>query len=172
MTEFTEINIETLVLVTAWNEPTVFQGCFKISDRHSTRKRYIFFRCEYAHKESAFLDEPFSPIDYQWSHLYEESTHSHWDVQDETKEHAYYVLKFALYTTLVEMLHRQKFLSMDEVAMQAMMQQVKPMLQQSEATWSDDFPDIGFAVAMDFTPHESTGEQAAVILLAKRGMIH
>ncbi len=175
MTKFTDINIETLILVAAWNTPTVFQGCFKISDQCSTRKRHLFFRCESKISDKlSFLQEAFSPYDYMWTSLFEESTKASWDVQDESKEHAYYVLKYALYTTLCEMLHHRKydFMSIDEVAMQAMLEQIKPMLQRSEVSWSKAYPDLGFAVAMDFSPSEATSEQAAVILLGKRSSIH
>lgn len=173
--EFTDINIETLVLVTVWREPAVFQGCFKISDKHSTRKRYLFFRCEsQIGDQLSMAEKDFSPDDYRWTSLFEETTKAEWDVQDETKEYAYYVLKYALYTTLRTMMHNRKydFMSMDEVAMQAMLEQVKPMLQHSDASWSQAYPDLGFAVAMDFSPSEEMSEQAAVVLLGKRSAIH
>lgn len=175
MTSFTDINIETLVLVTAWGEPSVFQGCFKISDKCSTRKRFIFFRCESKLTDKMqLLEDAFSPYDYEWTYLYEEMSKVTWDVQDESKEHAIYVLKYALHTTLVNLLHNRKydFASIDEVAMQSMIEHVKPMLQTSALSWGEEYPDLGFAVAMDFLPSEMMGEQAAVQLLGKRSAIH
>lgn len=175
MTSFTDINIETLVLVTAWGEPSVFQGCFKISDKCSARKRFIFFRCESKLKDKlTLLEDAFSPDDYRWTYLYEEMSKVTWDLDDESKEHAVYVLKYALYTTLVNMLRNRKynFLSIDEVAMQTMTEQIKPMLHDSALSWGDAYPELGFAVAMDFLPKEVMGEQAAVQLLGKRSTIH
>jgi len=175
MTQFTQINIETLVLVAVWGQHSVFQGCFKISDKYSARRRYIYFRCECKHKDKkTLLQEAFSPYDYQWTYLYEEITKNTWDVHDESKEHALYVLKYALYTTLVNMINNRKYdlVSIDEVAMRAMEEQIKPMLQNSERSWGQEYPDLGFAVAMDFLPNEMMGEQAAVQLLGKRSAIH
>lgn len=176
MTEkFTDISIETLILVAVWQKPAVFQGCFRISDKHSARKRYFFFRCENpVCDERSLLEEAFSPLDYRWTSLFEETTKVYWDTEEDTKSNASYVLKYALHTTLLEMLRSQKynFLSIDAVAMQSLVSQVKPMLESSEISWSKDYPDLGFAVVMDFLPHEETAEQAAVVLLGKRSSIH
>ncbi len=173
--EYTDISIETLILVAVWKKPAVFQGCFKIVDKRSARRRYFFFRCENpACTQQSLLEEEFSPLDFRWTSLYEETTKVHWDTEDETKTAACYVLKYALFTTLNQMLrsHTYDFLSIDEVAMQSLLEQVKPMLKSSELSWRNDCPELGFAVAMDFLPQEAVGEKAAVMLLGKRSSVH
>lgn len=161
------ISIETLVLVAVWKTPFVFQGCFKIIDQSRNTKKFIFFRCEcnFAEKMDV-IDQDFSPYDYQFTHLYDESEL----VQLNAQEHALYLLKYALRSTLVKMITNQRhnLVSIDDVAMQSIIKQIQPVLNQATA-WSQEDTCIGFAVSMDFCPEEEMGRAAVLDLLGTTG---
>ena len=55
------------------------------------------------------------------------------------------------------------FTSIDDIAMQALIDRVRPMLNKELTLPEDDY--IGFAVAMDFCPKEESGLLAALALL-------
>jgi hypothetical protein len=161
------ISIETLVLVAVWKNPFVFQGCFKIIDQSRDTKKYIFFRCECNLSEKVdVIDQDFSPYDYQFTHLYNESEL----IQLDTQEHALYLLKYALRTTLVEMITNQRhyLVSIDDIAMQSIIKQIQPVLNQT-IPWSQEDTGIGFAVSMDFCPEEEMGQAAVLDLLGMTG---
>jgi len=70
-----QVKVETLVLVAVWGKPAIFQGCFKISpvDSHQASV-FLFFRCEYENKNREnHVGDNFSPDEYNFSHLYNES---------------------------------------------------------------------------------------------------
>ena len=161
--KYTNISIETLVLVAVWERPFVFQGCFKIVARHREIKKFIFFRCECNLMEKMDVnDQGFSPDDYQFTHLYNEFELVHLAMN----EHALYLLKYALRTTLSKMITNltHYFVSIDDVAMQSIVKQIQPVLNQA-SLWSEDDNGIGFAVAMDFCPEETMGQAAVLGLL-------
>jgi len=161
--KFTNINIETLVLVAVWKHPFIFQGCFKIMDQSHNTKKFIFFRCEcHLTEKMDVIDQAFSPYDYQFTHLYNESEPD----QLEMNEHALYLLKYALHTTLIKMMTNQKhnLVSIDDVAMQSIIKQITPVLNQT-SSWSQEDNGIGFGVSMDFCPREKMGEAAVLDLL-------
>ena len=77
------------------------------------------------------------------------------------------MLKYAVHTTLREMITSRKlhFTAIDDIAMQAMITKIKPLLNK-QLTWVED-DHIGFSVAMDFCPKEEMGYLAAEALLNK-----
>lgn len=161
------VNIETLILVAAWSNPAIFQGCFKMSliDSHQA-PIVLFFRCEYENNNGEnHVDDSFSPDEYIFSHLYNESHLISLEKKSEGMDYAEYILKYALYKTLLEMRtnQKQKFTSIDEEAMKAMIKRVELMLQR-EGAWEMSDEHIGFAVVMDFYPQEHMGQLAIKIL--------
>jgi hypothetical protein len=162
------LNVETLVLVAVWERPFVFQGCIKITALHEDNEVLYFFRCESSHREqNDILNNEFSSDDYEFTHLYNESGFIPLSVTDPTKEYALYMMKYALHITLSEMISNRKihFTSIDDVAMQAMINKIKPILNKGLTLPDDEH--IGFAVAMDFSPKEEMGRLAALALLKK-----
>lgn len=165
---FTHINIETLILVAIWDQPNIFQGCFKISTLKSEREEYFFFRCELSHSIDFFVHE-FYPDDYCFTHFYCTEEQLDLDNGGESIEYALYILKYALYITIKEMLaHRNQkhqFLYMDDIVLESLIQKIKPILNQN-SLWSEGMKEIGFAVAMDFCPQEEMAEIAVQTLLS------
>ncbi|CDZ77785.1 hypothetical protein BN59_02075 [Legionella massiliensis] len=165
----TDLNIETLLLVAVWNRPCIFQGCFKITDLNSDHKVLFFFRCQSTYTtQEAIINREFSPDDYQFTHLYDDSGLVLLDTLNQAQEQGLYLLKYALDTTLFTMLTRknQHITSIDDVAMQLMIDRVSPIINR-EAPLPEGEEHLGFAVAMDFCPKEEMGRQAAAALLAK-----
>ena len=162
-----QVTIETLILVAVWGQPAIFQGCFKISPVDSPQKpMFLFFRCEYENKDSeSHVDDTFSPDEYDFSHLYNESHLISLELRSEGIDYAEYLLKYALYKTLLEMRtnQKQRFISIDDEAMRALIKRVEPMLQQA-GVWDISDEHIGFAVAMDFHPQEQMGQLAVKTL--------
>ncbi|KTD59580.1 hypothetical protein Lsan_2171 [Legionella santicrucis] len=167
---FTHINIETLILVAIWEEPSIFQGCFKISTLQSKYEEYFFFRCELSNSMSIdFPVHEFYPDDYYFTHFYCKEEKLGLDNGSESIEYALYILKYALYITIKEMLsHRtqkHQFLYMDDIVLESLIQKIKPILNQN-SLWSESMKEIGFAVAMDFCPQEEMAEIAVQTLLS------
>jgi hypothetical protein len=162
------INVETLVLVAVWENPFIFQGCIKITALSNRKEVLYFFRCQSNHQnQNDILNNDFSSDDYQFTHLYNESGIIQLSTTDPTKEYALDMMKYALHVTLKEMISNRKihFTSIDDIAMQAMMNKIKPILTKELALPEDDH--IGFAVAMDFSPQEKMGHLAVQALLNK-----
>ncbi|KTD61718.1 hypothetical protein Lspi_2348 [Legionella spiritensis] len=164
---FTNITIETLVLVAVWERPFVFQGCFKITRTGAIHSVLLFFRCEcLTPDQSDTINPDFSPHDYRFTHLYNATHPVRPDPAIQSVNHALYLLKYALHATLTEM-HKsqtQRFMSIDAVAMQAMIRRVEPILK-GEVKWTGAEEELGFAASMDFSPQEVMGEMAANTLL-------
>ena len=160
------LNVETLVLVAVWENPFIFQGCIKMTALLEDNEVLYFFRCQSNHKEqNDILNNDFSADDYELTHLYNEFGFIQLSIMDPIKEYALDMMKYALHITLREMISSRKihFTSIDDIAMQAMINKIKPILNKKLA-----FPDdahIGFAVAMDFTPQEEMGRLAVMALL-------
>ncbi|AUH73013.1 hypothetical protein [Legionella sainthelensi] len=165
---FTHIKIETLILVAIWEQPSIFQGCFKISTLKNEQEEYFFFRCE-LNNSIDFLGHEFHPDNYCFTHFYCKEEKIDLDNGGESIEYALYILKYALYITIKEMLtHRNQkhqFLYMDDVVLESLVQKIKPILNQS-SLWSEAMKEIGFAVAMDFCPQEAMAEIAVQTLLS------
>ncbi len=162
------LNVETLVLVAVWVNPFVFQGCFKITELHEDTTSLFFFRCQSNHREqSDILNQDFSFEDYEFTHLYNETGFIQLSGLDPIKEYALDMMKYALHITLKEMISNRKlhFTSIDDIAMQAMINKVKPILNKNLPLSEDDH--LGFAVAMDFWPKEELGRLASLALLKK-----
>lgn len=170
MTHQTNINIETLILVTAWKNPSIFQGCFKFRCNRSQKKQFLMFRCE-CNKANPLdiIERDFTAEDYHFTHLYRETQPIYIDkTQNNIAEPILYLLKYALDISLRTMVlhHKQKITYIDEVAMQTLAAKIKPILNQ--CTWVENDGEknhLGFAVAVDFHPTEATGEAAASDLL-------
>lgn len=163
-----ELNIETLVLVAVWENPSIFQGCIKVTELHKNYEALYFFRCQSSFSEqSDILNNEFSPDDYEFTHLYNESGPIQIDVIDPIIEYALDMMKYALHITLREMISSKKlhFKSIDDVAMQAMINKIRPILNEEFTLPDDDY--IGFSVAMDFCPKEDMGCLAALALIKK-----
>lgn len=165
-----DINIETLILVTIWEPPCIFQGCFKISTLHSQHEQHFLFRCEISNSEQTdFVENGFCPENYHFTHLYDQERIIALDEENEYQEYAVYILKYALYVTIKEMLinnpQKRQLLSMDDAFLNTLIEKIKPILNK-DPLWSESMKEIGFAVAMDFCPKEKMGEAAVQSLLA------
>ncbi|STX28581.1 Uncharacterised protein [Legionella beliardensis] len=169
MSEFTQkINIETLILVAVWEQPFVFQGCFQIVDAGSTAKILYYFRCECEKSDHTNrINNNFSPLNYHFSHLFSNCNLIPLDNLNDAKDAAIYVLKYALHITLLEMLRQEKkrFLAIDDIAMHAMIERIKPMLDQNVLSNLED--GLGFAASVEFKPQEKTTQSAVSMLLTK-----
>ncbi|HRD69412.1 MAG TPA: hypothetical protein PK657_04650 [Legionella sp.] len=168
MKKITGINIETLILVAVWETPFIFQGCFKITELHGGDPILFFFRCQANHAQQAeILYNDFSSEQYEFTHLYNEEGLIQLSNLDQTQEDALYLLKYALHISLGEMITSRKmhFTSIDDIAMQALINKVRPILNRELALPEEDH--IGFAVAMDFRPEEEIALLAALSLLGK-----
>lgn len=166
--QFIGINIETLVLVAVWETPFIFQGCFKVTELKGEKNCFFFFRCQASHvQQSDILNYDFSPEQYVFTHLYNDTGLIQLSNLETTQGNALYLLKYALHITLGEMLSSRKmhFTSIDDIAMQALINKVKPILNR-ELTFPEE-DHIGFAVAMDFRPQEETALLTALTLLGK-----
>lgn len=167
---FTHLNIETLILVAIWEQPSIFQGCFKLSSRNKKHKEYFFFRCEIRNSlQINFIEDEFAPEDYSFTHFYYQEQKIHLDSKSDSTEYALYILKYALYITIKKMLtnstQKHHFLSVDDIVLKSLIEKIKPMLNQ-DSLWSESMNEIGFAVAMDFCPQEETAEIAVQTLLS------
>ena len=164
---YTPINVETLILVAVWESPFVFQGSFKIIDKSRHTERFIFYRCECnKFAKTDILEEEFSPYDYQFTHLYRvASDHSQIEFMGQLIDDALYLLKYALYTSLTQMIRssKQYFTYIDEVALLAISKKIGGVLQEGLDIQEDQ--ELGFAVSMDFNPSEPLGQAAASALL-------
>ena len=118
-------------------------------------------------EQNDILNNDFSSDDYEFTHLYNESGFIQLSITDPTKEYALDMMKYALHVTLREMISNRKihFTSIDDIAMQAMINKIKPILNKELALPEDEH--IGFAVAMDFSPKEKMGSLAVQALLNK-----
>lgn len=166
--KFTGINVETLVLVAVWEAPFIFQGCFKITELQGNNTAFFFFRCQADHvQQSDILHNDFLSEQYEFTHLYNEEGLIQLSNLYQAQEDALYLLKYALHVTLGEMLSSRKkhFNSMDDIAMQALIDKVRPILNRELTLPEDDH--IGFAVAMDFRSEEEIALLAALVLLGK-----
>lgn len=166
--KFTGINVETLVLVAVWEPPFIFQGCFKITELQCGDTVLFFFRCQANHvHQSNILHNDFSSEQYEFTHLYNEEGLIQLSNLDQIQEDALYLLKYALHVTLKEMLSSRQmhFTSIDDIAMQALIDKVKPILNKELTLPEEDH--IGFAVAMDFRPEVEMALLAALCLLGK-----
>lgn len=166
--KFTGVNIETLVLVAVWETPFIFQGCFKITELQGNNTALFFFRCQASHvQQSDIFHNDFSSEQYEFTHLYNEEGLIQLSKLEQAQEDALYLLKHALHVTLGEMLSSRKihFTSIDDIAMQALIDKVRPILNRELTLPEEDH--IGFAVAMDFRPEEEIALLAALVLLGK-----
>jgi hypothetical protein len=166
--KFTGINVETLVLVAVWEPPFIFQGCFKITELQGSNTALFFFRCQTSQvHQSDILHNDFVSEQYEFTHLYNEEGLIQLSNPDQAQEDALYLLKYALYVTLGEMLSSRKthFTSIDDIAMQALINKVRPILNRELTLPEEDH--VGFAVAMDFFPKEEIALLAALVLLCK-----
>lgn len=160
------LNVETFVLVAVWEQPFIFQGCIKITELDTGNEVLYFFRCESNHsKQEDILNNDFSVDEYELTHVYNESGFIPLNISDPVQEYALDMMKYALHVTLREMLSSRKvhFTSMDDIAMQALINTVKPILNKKLTVPEEEH--VGFAVAMDFSPQEEMGRLAAVALL-------
>ncbi|KTD14654.1 hypothetical protein Lgra_0685 [Legionella gratiana] len=165
---FIGINVETLVLVAVWETPFIFQGCFKINELQGNNTVLFFFRSQTSHvQQSDILHKDFLSEQYDFTHLYNEEGLIQLNNLDQVHEDALYLLKYALHVTLGKMLSSRKmhFTSIDDIAMQALIDRVRPILNR-ELTLPEE-EHIGFAVAMDFCPEEETALLPALALLRK-----
>lgn len=169
MSPFTSINIETLILVAVWEKPFVFQGCFKLTDKNKHKQRLLFFRCECDGVDQVELLEQNFPIrHYHLTHLYDEFSHIQLQSTDDSAADALYILQYAIHTTLQEMLtnSKQHRTAIDEIALKLMSRRIEPLFH--FASWSNEENELGFAVAMDFFPHNETTQKAVLLLLEER----
>ena len=162
-----ELNIETLLLVAIWEKPFIFQGSFTITNKGDHSKRLLVFRCECDLEDKIVITEmDFSPINYQFTHLYNAQSEIVLSNVKYELELALYLLKYALNETLKKIIAhpKQHAIHMDDIALASISRQMETYLfYRQEKNLGDS--DIGFAVAIDFTPTEELGRKAALALL-------
>lgn len=166
--EFFGLNVETLVLVAVLESPFIFQGCFKITELQKDTTVLYFFRSLSSHtQQNEIINYDFSSDDYELTHLYNESGFISLETKNPVDDYVSYMLKYALHITLKEMISNQKIhqTSIDDIAMEAMINKIKPILNKKYVLPEEDY--IGFSVAMDFNPKEEIGRLAALTLLNK-----
>ncbi|HHF7345127.1 TPA: hypothetical protein ACPSKB_001545 [Legionella feeleii] len=166
MSTFTSINIETLILVAVWEKPFVFQGCFKLTDKNKHKQRLLFFRCECDRVDQVeLLEENFPIHHYHLTHLHDEFSHIQLQSTDDSAADALYILQYAIHTTLQKMLtnSKQHLTAIDEITLKSISRRIEPIL--NHASWSNEENELGFAVAMDFRPHNETSQKAVLLLL-------
>lgn len=137
----------------------------------TSHRQILFFRCEYSSSVHTSVIHPdFSPYDYQFTDLCNETKTIQLDALETRHEHAIYLLKYALHATLLLMLknNKQHLVAADEIAMKLIVERIKPLFSQESLTI--DNPEIGFAVSMDFNPEEQTGRDAVSALLGKNNL--
>ena len=86
------------------------------------------------------LHNDFLPYQYEFTHLYNECGLIQRNTLDQRQEDALYLLKYALHITLGKMLSGRMlhFTSIDDIAMQAMINKIKPVLNRGLALPEDD----------------------------------
>ena len=164
---YTQISVETLIIVAIWQRPFIFQGCFNITEKSSGNIRRLLFRCECDNvSQLALLEQDFCPEDYQVTHLYE-GVYRIQPALDNTAEDALYLLKYALFVTLKNMLTNSQppRIYIDEVATVSIANYIGSTLIHDHGVLDDEH--IGFAVSMDFNPSEVTGQAAVLTLLGE-----
>ncbi len=155
-------DIETTILVAVWSNPVIFQGYFKIVPSESSKEYFIYFRalCE-EYQQEHFIQEEFYPDQLLFTHLYNQMGIA----QKETTEDALYLLKYALYTTVTQMLKNKKhyFTYADEVALSSLIKRTALIINEPHETKVHE--DLGFAVNMHFQAQEKSSEEALLALL-------
>jgi hypothetical protein len=169
-----EINIETLVLVAIWEKPFIFQGSFTITNKGDYSKRLLIFRCKCDLEDKmVIMNTEFSPINYHFSHLYNIQSEISLINIDYELELALYLLKFVLNETLKKIITHpeQHTIHIDDIASASISRQMENYLfYRQEKNLRDS--DIGFAVAIDFTPAEESGKIAAITLLELASVLY
>ncbi|KTD41295.1 hypothetical protein [Legionella parisiensis] len=130
----------------------------------------IFFRNEVSNSEQLdFIEHEFCPDNYRFTHFYSQDRKIYLDEENESQEFALYILNYALYVTVKEMLiktpQKQRFLSVDDKFLDSLIGKIKPILTK-EPFWNESMKEVGFAVAMDFCPREEMGKTAVQTLLS------
>jgi hypothetical protein len=157
-------SIETTLLVAVWENPTIFQGYFKIIPPNSVQEFFIFYRCLLEdYPQEQIREQEFFPEKVQFTHLY-----NHLGIMHQTEQldkDALYLLKYALFVTVGQMLSNSRHLLayIDEIALNSLVKRTITLLQ--EPTTSKTHEDLGFAVSMDFQPMEETSSKALLALL-------
>jgi len=161
------LNIETLVLVAIWEKPFIFQGSFTITSKGNNSKKLLVFRCECdLEDKEVIMEVDFSPINYKFTHLYNIQSEIALSNIDYELELALYLLKYALNETLKKIIThpKQHAVHMDDIALASISRQMETYLfYRQEKNLGNS--DIGFAVAIDFTPTEEQGRKAALALI-------
>ncbi len=161
------INIETLLLVAIWDKPFIFQGSFTITNQDDYSKGLLIFRCECTFENQMdIIETDFSPTNYQFTHLYNiQSEISLANINYES-ELALYLLKYALNETLKKIIThpKQHAIYMDDIALASIAQQMESYLFYRQEKNLENH-DLGFAVAIDFTPADELGQTSALTLL-------
>jgi hypothetical protein len=162
-----ELTIETLVLVAIWKNPFIFQGSFTITNNGDHSKRLLVFRCECNLEDKIMIMVmDFSPINYQFTHLFNVQSELELSNINYELELALYLLKYALNETLKKIIThpKQHTIHMDDIALASITEQMETYLfYRQEKNLGDS--DIGFAVSIDFIPTEELGQKAALALL-------
>ncbi len=162
-----ELNIETLVLVAILEKPFIFQGSFTITNKGDYSKRLLVFRCECdLEDKKVIMEMDFSPINYQFTHLYNVQSEIALSDIDYELELALYLLKYALNETLKKIIThpKQHAIHIDDIALASISRQMETYLfYRQEKNLGDS--DIGFSVMIDFTPTEEIGRKSALALL-------
>ncbi|RAP38414.1 hypothetical protein B1207_00555 [Legionella quinlivanii] len=165
--KITAISIETLILIAVWKQPFIFQGCFRLTEDASGESILYLFRCQYSSPlVQDTIDSEFSSYDYQFTHLYNETSFINLENDFPGFDEAIYILKYALHQSLWTMLTRSRHrsLSVDDMAMKALYKKIEPILHQAKH-WEQLEDDIGFAASISFCPQEPMGKRALEVLL-------
>ncbi|PJE10767.1 MAG: hypothetical protein CK430_09740 [Legionella sp.] len=62
------------MLGAVWETPFIFQGCFKVTELKRKKNCFFYFRCQASNvQQSDILNYDFSPEQYVFTHLYNET---------------------------------------------------------------------------------------------------
>ena len=118
------------------------------------------------------IERDFSPVNYQFTHLYNVQSKIALSNKSYELELALYLLKYALNETLKQIIThpKQHAIHMDDIALASISRQMETFLfYRQEKNFGDS--DIGFAVSIDFTPTEELGRKAALALLGLTSIV-
>ena len=159
--ECMNINIETLIITAIETEKYLYQGLWTISKAKSKTKQFYFYQCSSEFK-------PDSPHDLSIDELFCFNNTDLLRAKTKlTQIDALYLLKYALLET-IELMHSRpqrltKIFSTD-TPLDEMLERLVPDLNVEQLLTLPD--EIGFAAAIDFSPKDEIGRNAAKLLIS------
>lgn len=155
------INIETLIITAIESEAYLYQGLWTISEAKSKTKQFYFYQCRSEFK-------PDSPHDLSIDELFCFNNTDLLRAKAKlTQIDALYLLKYALLETINLMNRRPKLstkIFSTDSPLDQMLERLLPNLNVEQLLALPD--EIGFAAAIDFSPKDEIGANAAKLLIS------